>query len=74
MNKRMMIRIIKDHALNNWGKDNGWDIIGMRLLQMRKFGNKFPTAFTPKMRFKLLMKFVKQWIRIVKKDGRQLIW
>ena len=27
MNKRMMIRIIKDHALNNWGKDNGWDII-----------------------------------------------
>ena len=22
-----MIRIVKDHALNNWKKDNGWDII-----------------------------------------------
>jgi len=27
MNKKMMIRIIKSHALDNWGKDNGWDII-----------------------------------------------
>jgi hypothetical protein len=27
MNKKMMIRIVKDHALNNWKKDNGWDII-----------------------------------------------
>ena len=69
MNKRMMIRIIKDHALNNWGKDNGWDII-YEDLQMTNFGKKFPIVPPPQVRFKLLMKSVKQWMRTVKKDGQ----